>query len=53
MLAEQLPPHSPKSREHPCILDVEQVFTDRLLLLGSESHVVHRSTAFRTRGQPA
>ena len=33
-------------------VDGEQVFAHRPLLLGCESNVVHRSTAFRVRGQP-
>lgn len=53
MLAEHLPPHSREPRQQPRLLDGEEVFADFSLLLRSESHVVHRSTAFRTRGHPA
>ena len=52
MLAKHPLPHSREPREQPRSLDGEQVFADFSLLLGCESHVVHRSTAFRTRGQP-
>jgi len=53
MLAEHLPPHSPNFGQPTGSLDGEQVFTHRPLLLAGESHAVHRSTAFRTRGPPA
>ena len=53
MLAEHLPPHRREPLKQPCILDGEEVFADRSLLLRGESHIVHRTTTFRTRGHPA